>query len=200
MMDIWIIDEKKNRKACFDRIEKFTTSGKVLKCTEPDGSLFQTTLEDGEYIIVVPDQLSVADWPEVLNGIDVYQQYLELLKADKPVSALRDQSILMKPAAQIALAHVAVIAKRKKVPWGQVVEKLNHVDWSLDNRLWFNVLVSENAQRKRIVGKGAIRSAGMVISYLVLGELMSESEIAEVQNILQQAHNDPNETLPTMIP
>lgn len=67
MMDIWIIDEKKSRKACFDRIEKFTTSGKVLKCTEPDGSLFQTTLEDGEYIIIVPDQLSVADWPEVLK-------------------------------------------------------------------------------------------------------------------------------------
>ena len=46
-------------------------------------------------------------WRELLAETDVYKEYLELTKADKPVSLLREQNLLMKPVTQMALAHVA---------------------------------------------------------------------------------------------
>lgn len=52
-------------------------------------------------------------WRELLAETDVYKEYLELTKADKPVSLLREQNLLMKPVTQMALAHVAALAKKK---------------------------------------------------------------------------------------
>ena len=50
-----------------------------------------------------------------------------------------------------------------------------------------------------ITGKDAIRGAGMVISYLVMGDLMTEDEIADVRQIINNARATDNAELPPMI-
>ena len=138
-------------------------------------------------------------WGELLAETDVYKEYLELTKADKPVSLLREQNLLMKPVTQMALAHVAALAKKKGVSWKEVVAKLNKVDWSFENKLWFNVLIIGSAQKKMITGKESIKSAGMIISYLIMGDKMSKAEIGEVHKIIKDAHDNQEEPLPQMV-
>ena len=138
-------------------------------------------------------------WRELLAETDVYKEYLELTKADKPVSLLREQNLLMKPVTQMALAHVAALAKKKGVSWKEVVAKLNKVDWSFENKLWFNILIIGSAQKKMITGKESIKSAGMIISYLIMGDKMSKTEIGGVHKIIRDAHDNQEEPLPKMV-
>lgn len=139
-------------------------------------------------------------WSITLKGVRAYQQYLELTRNNRPVSNLREENLLLKPATQMALAHVALLAQRKEISWRTVVGKLNRVDWSCNNELWFNILVIGNTNKKMITGKDAIRSAGMVIAYMVMGSQMSQEEIEDVRQIIRNARNDESAPLPQMIP
>lgn len=112
---------------------------------------------------------------------------------------LRDDNLLMKPVTHMALAHVAYYAKQKGIEWGSVVEKLNKVNWSMDYSLWFNILVVPAKKKKVITGKESIKAAGLVISYMVMGENMSEDEEAEVREIIRNATNDEKDELPPII-
>lgn len=50
-----------------------------------------------------------------------------------------------------------------------------------------------------ITGKESIRSAGMVIAYMVMGNQMTRSEVDDVRQIIRNARNDDNAPLPQMI-
>jgi DNA sulfur modification protein DndB len=69
----------------------------------------------------------------------------------------------------MALAHVALMSKRKEIAWDSIAEKLNGIDWGFNNDMWYNILVIGSANKKMITGKESIRSAGAVISYMVIG-------------------------------
>ena len=139
-------------------------------------------------------------WRITLDGVQAYQQYLELTHNNKPVSNLREENLLLKPVTQMALAHVALMAQRKEISWDSVVGKLDHIDWSFNNELWFNILVIGSANKKMITGKDSIRSAGMVIAYMVMGNQMTRSEVDNVRQIIRNARNDDSAALPRMIP
>ena len=138
-------------------------------------------------------------WTELLNGMDVYQEYLDLTRKDKPISNLRDQNLLMKPVTHMALAHVAYFAKKHRAAWGDVVAKLNKVNWSMDNSVWFNILVIPAKKKKVITGKESIRAAGMVISYMVMSDKMSVAEVEEVKEIISNATNAQSNDLPEKV-
>lgn len=138
-------------------------------------------------------------WEEVLSGLNIFKLYLKLTKEDKPVSKLREENLLMKPVTQMALAHVAYTAKKKNVSWSECVLKLNQIDWSLNNNVWFNILIIGSTTKKMITGKEAIRSAGMIISYMVMGDKMTNQEIQAVVNIICNAKDNPDEPLPEII-
>lgn len=142
---------------------------------------------------------NVVFWEGLLAGMDIYQEYLELTKADKPISKLREDNLLMKPVTHMALAHVAYFVKCKGIEWTEIVKKLNEVDWSMDNSVWFNILVIPAKKKKVITGKESIRAAGMVISYMVMGKYMTESEIDEVKDIIRNSTNGQSDKLPGMV-
>lgn len=142
----------------------------------------------------------VADfWTICLDKIQAFREYLKLTRENQPVSKLREENLLLKPVTQMALAHVALTAQRKQVQWADIAEKLNHINWSFDNDMWYNILVIGSANKKMITGKESIRSAGTVISYMVMGDKMSRAEINDVKQIIRDAKNDENAKLPMMI-
>ena len=51
-----------------------------------------------------------------------------------------------------------------------------------------------------ITGKESIRSAGMVIAYMTIGNRMTRSEVDDVRQIIRNARNDENAPLPSVIP
>ena len=171
-------------------------------------TIAETLLKDYNYSTkVLPEPLlqemayaEVSDfWSILLEKLTAFRKYLSLTQEDRPVSTLRDSNLLLKPVTQMALAHVARYAKQKQIPWNTVAERLDRVDWSFDNELWFNILIIGSANRKMITGKESIRSAGLVISYLVMGHEMNDDEKNEVLLVIQNAHNNSTEQLPMII-
>lgn len=160
---------------------------------------FSAKMLPDEDAIEVGIQENEKFWEALLEGIDVYKKYLALTRMDKPVSSLRNENLLMKPVTQMALAHVAYMAKQKKISWRDTVEKINKVDWSFDNSLWFNLLTIGSAQKKMITGKESVRAAGMVISYLVMGNKMTDEEVRSVKEIIRNARNNEDDSLPDMV-
>ena len=138
-------------------------------------------------------------WKILLSGMSDYQKYIELTKANRTISELREDNLLMKPVTHMALAHVAYYAKKKGISWTKVVSKLNRVDWSMDNSIWFNILVIPAKKKKVITGKESIRAAGMVISYMVMGKSMTVAEVNEVREIIKNSTNEQSDKLPNMI-
>ena len=138
-------------------------------------------------------------WSVLLEKISVYRQYLDLTEKNKPVSKLRAENLLMKPVTQMALAHVAYMAACKKISWEKVAEKLDKIDWSFENSLWFNILVIGSTRKKMITGKESVRAAGMVISYITMGGVMTKPEIKDVIEIISNARNNEGFTLPEII-
>jgi len=138
-------------------------------------------------------------WRALLENVDVYKEYMRLTKRNMTIQLLRENNLLLKPVTQMALAHVAAMAKAKNVDWNSITQKLNSIDWSFDNALWFNILVIGSAKKRMITGKDSVRYAGMVISYMVLGNLMTSDEIADVENIIHNARNSEDAELPNII-
>lgn len=142
----------------------------------------------------------VADfWHIMTNELSAFQDYLRLTKEDKPVSSLREENLLMKPVTQMALAHVARMATVKDIDWTTIAQRLNKIDWSFKNSMWFNILIIPSANKKMITGKDSIRAAGMVMSYMVMGREMSREELADTKQIIQNARDDESADLPLMM-
>ena len=171
-------------------------------------TIAETILKDEEFsskMLPNEDRIEIAYeeiatfWTENLNKIYVYQKYLELARQDKPVSTLREENLLMRPVTQMALAHVAYFAKKKEILWKDIVGKLNKIDWSFNNPLWYNIMVIGSAQKKMITGKEAVRAAGQVISYMIIGDSMNRSEQQNVSEIVRNAKNNEKEPLPERV-
>ena len=138
-------------------------------------------------------------WRISLDKINAFSKYMELTYEDKPVSGLRESNLLLKPVTQMALAHTARMARAKDIPWEEIAKKLNTVDWSFENSVWFNILIIPSANKKMITGKEAIRGAGMVISYIVMGDKMTRDELNDVRQIICNARDDDNAELPQQV-
>jgi len=140
-----------------------------------------------------------AFWAEALEGLEAFEKYIELTKLDKPVSVLREENLLLKPVTQMALAYVARMARVKDIDWTDIIDKLNKIDWSFENKLWVNILIIGSANKKMITGKDSVRSAGLVISYMVMGNSMMDDEIATIHQIVVNAKDNVDEPLPEII-
>ena len=138
-------------------------------------------------------------WKIALEQIRAFSQYMTLTEANRPISGLRETNLLLKPVTQMALAHTARMSLMKGFKWEDIIEKINQIDWSFDNELWFNILVIPSANKKMITGKEAIRAAGMVISYMAMGKDMTKEELTDVKEIISNAHNYENPKLPDII-
>ena len=51
----------------------------------------------------------------------------------------------------MALAHTARMAQIKGISWEDIVKKINKIDWSFDNELWFNILIIPNSSGQNSV-------------------------------------------------
>lgn len=73
----------------------------------------------------------------------------------------------------MALAYVAYFAKWKNIEWSEIITKLDKVHWSMDNPIRFNILVIPAKKKKVITGKESIKTAGLAIFYMAIGDFMA---------------------------
>lgn len=138
-------------------------------------------------------------WNVLLSEVDVYRNYMDKILDYNIAAEYRVNNLLFKPVTQMALAHVAYMAQEKGLKFKEVAIKFNKIDWSMDNKLWQNILVIGSAKKKMITGKDSIRNAGLIISYLTMGNEMNELEKHNVLEIIRNATDDPTAYLPDII-
>lgn len=172
----------------------YTVAETILK----DENLSSKALPNAEKLEWAYQQVAKF-WKVSLDKIEAFREYLVLTMKDSPVSQLRENNLLLKPVTQMALAHVALFARRHGLSWEEIAERLNRMNWSFENDLWFNLLIIGSANKKMITGKESIRSVGAVISYIIMGAYMGRAEIDEVRQIIRNAKNDERAELPAMV-
>ncbi|GAB1360713.1 hypothetical protein MASR1M31_25380 [Porphyromonadaceae bacterium] len=138
-------------------------------------------------------------WNLLLKNVEVFRDYIRLTNRNMTIQLLREKNLLLKPVTQMALAHVAAMAKAKGIEWDVVTQKLNAIDWSFENDLWFNILVIGSTNKRMITGKDSVRYAGMVISYMIMGDEMSDDEKEDVSHIIKNARNNDAAEMPVII-
>lgn len=147
-----------------ERSKAMTTEAALTNITEIllDGQKDLATVEDAY-------QLVVSFWSATLN-LSGYQQYLALTHSNKPVSALRKDNLLFKPVTQAAIAYAALLARQKDVSGDAAVKKLDEIDWSINNRLWHDILCSSDAKHRMLHGRKTIQNTGTVIFNIIMSD------------------------------
>lgn len=129
-------------------------------------------------------------WNESLDRIDVFQQYKEYVEKDKPLQNIRKDNLLLKPVTHTALAQAVSVAMDYGYKYTELIEKINKIDWSQENPIWANVLVTNSMNKRMITGSQALKDAGKIIAYMLIGHDFSEREVENLREILRNARGD----------
>lgn len=148
-----------------ERSKALTTEAALTNVTEIllDGQKDLTAAEEAY-------QLVASFWDTTLGNLSAYHQYLALTRSNKPVSALRKDNLLFKPVTQAAIAYAAHLAQQKGISWDAAAKKLDGIGWSINNRLWHDILCSSDAKHRMLHGRKTIQNAGTVIFNIIMSD------------------------------
>lgn len=97
---------------------------------------------------------------------------------------------MLKPVTHTALAQAVKVALDHGHSYEELIDKLNKIDWSNDNPVWANVLVTNSSNKKMITGSQALKNAGNIIAYMLIGNEYTEKEKEQLLQILRDANSD----------
>ena len=129
-------------------------------------------------------------WTESMSRINIFQIYREYVERDISLANLRKNHLLLKPVTHTALAQAVSIAKGYGYKYTDLIDKINNIDWSQDNPVWANVLVTNSMNKRMITGSQALKDTGKIIAYMLVGHKFSDKEVEEVKEILKNAKAD----------
>jgi len=125
-------------------------------------------------------------WRNLLDVVETYRMAVHDVSegGDDLRRQIRSASLLGKPIAQLALA-LAVSRLReaegsngKKLSWQDIGQRVNDVDWNLENPLWQAILMNGS---KVVTGKQSASFAARFIA-CYLGEPLKDAELKALKN------------------
>ncbi len=138
-------------------------------------------------------------WKTCIEEIDVFKTYIDCLEKGKPLEKLRKDNLLLKPVTHMALAHATSIILNAGFEFKDMIAKINKIDWSISNPIWTNILVTNSANKKMIAGTQALKNAGGIIAYMLIGDNVPQAERERLLGVLREASDDENVELPAVI-
>ena len=138
-------------------------------------------------------------WRLCITEIDVFKSYIECLEKGKTLEKLRKENLLLKPVAHMALAHATSIILDAGCEFETLIPKINKIDWSINNPVWTNILVTNTANKKMIAGAQAYKNAGGIIAYMLIGDKVPLAERERLLSVIKEAADDENVKLPDVI-
>jgi DNA sulfur modification protein DndB len=110
-------------------------------------------------------------WKAVLEGLHPFQEAL----ADRAnIPTIRLESLLLKPAAQIALFKGIIKAEQRDLSLEEAVERANDIDWGIKADMWRDVIVRSDGAI--MASKDAYERASNLIAYLIAADHMQDDE------------------------
>lgn len=143
-------------------------------------------------------QLAEKYWKDVLEGVEAYK---EAIKNPSKIPLMREEnskfSLLLKPAAQIALIKGLIIAKERGLDFSEAVKRVNKADWRITSDIWRDIIVRSNGT---IDTKETARDhAANLIAYFIGADKMTESEIKKLHNDYIKVRNNQDAKLPKSV-
>ncbi len=130
-------------------------------------------------------------WELLFSSIGLFSQALEDVTSggDETRMDIRKQTLLGKPVGQLALVRAFLFARNrcKELEDADICQRLNKIDWDMQNRAWENVLVAPNG--RVLSGKGVVNTASEFIAYLC-GAPLTESERSALKNKIAGPDSD----------
>lgn len=138
-------------------------------------------------------------WNRTLEEVEVFKEYKQYVLDGNPLENIRKKNLLLKPVTQMALAQAVRIAMSYGFKYKDLTEKINRINWDPDYYVWSNVIVTRSTKKKMITGSQALKNAGSIIAYMLVGDRFSADEKNNLLQIIRQANEDETLELPPII-
>ena len=125
-----------------------------------------------------------------MSRIDIFRTYSEYVEKNISLGNVKKDHLLLKPVTHTALAQAVAITKNYEHEYTELIDKINKINWSQDNPIWGNILVTNSMNKRMITGSQALKDAGKIIAYMLIGDDFSDKEVDEVREILKKAKAD----------
>ncbi len=129
-------------------------------------------------------------WNESISRIEIFKTYREYVEKNISLATVRKDHLLLKPVTHTALAMAVSIAQEYGHEYTELIDKINKINWSQENPIWANVLVTNSMNKRMITGSQALKDAGKIIAYMLIGNEFSDKEVEDVREILKKAKTD----------
>ena len=124
-------------------------------------------------------------WNTIINDIKLFSIAVHDPKetGDDKRKEIRQDYTLGKPIVQLAIVDAILRMHEeddygKKISLKDICDRINRLDWRVDNQIWQNVLMKGN---KVVTGKQAAKFAARFIAYL-LGQKLHSKELEALEN------------------
>lgn len=135
-------------------------------------------------------------WNRTLAEVDAFKEYREYVIDGNPLENIRKKNLLLKPVTQMALAQAVSVAMKYGYEYKDLTSKINQINWSPEYYVWSNILVTNSSNKKMITGSQALKEAGNIIAYMLVGQHFTVDEKQNLLQIIRQANDDDSVELP----
>ena len=140
-------------------------------------------------------------WVRLLSKVDLWAKALEdsSEKGDKIRIDIREQTLLGKPIAQLALVRGYMMMRERFVGVGedQLCARLNAISWDVRDRSWRGVLVNPND--RVMSGRGTVNRACEFIAHLGGAKLTADEETRLLEHIHGPQWREQGASLPNPV-
>lgn len=135
-------------------------------------------------------------WNRTMTEVDVFKEYKQYVIEGNPLENIRKKNLLLKPVTQMALAQAVRLAMKYGYKYADLTRKINQINWDPEYYVWSNVLVTSTSNKKMITGSQALKDAGSIIAYMLVGDKFTEEEQQGLLQTIRQANDDETLDLP----
>lgn len=135
-------------------------------------------------------------WNRALTEVNAFKQYKQYVIDGNPLDKFRKQNLLLKPVTQMALAQAIRTAMDYGYRYKDLTSKINQINWNPEYYVWSNILVINSKNKKMITGSQALKDAGEIIAYMLIGDEFSNEKKEHLLLTIRQAQDDDEIELP----
>lgn len=135
-------------------------------------------------------------WNRALTEVNAFKQYKQYVIDGNPLDKFRKQNLLLKPVTQMALAQAIRTAMDYGYQYKDLTSKINQINWNPEYYVWSNILVINSKNKKMITGSQALKDAGEIIAYMLIGNEFSDEKKEHLLLTIRQAQDNDKIELP----
>ena len=138
-------------------------------------------------------------WTKTLTEITVFKEYKQYITDGDSLENMRKRNLLLKPVTQMALSQAVRLAMDYGYTYKDLIPKINKVNWDPGFYAWSNILVTTGSSKKMIAGSKALKDAGSLIAYMLMGEKYDKEERERLLKVIREANDNEKAKLPPVV-